>query len=570
MKRTVLCNRRVLLMWNNSCKISHDNHTHPLVVLHPSTRLGSNINNHQHQQHQQRRYQHTKQQGYQSIGSFHSDNLGVLMSLSNSDYQAPTLPFAPDEFQSIYQNHQEGHRRTLVSSSISSSSISLSEHFLLDLDQWTFLNHGAFGAALRVGCQRAEQWRYYLERQPLRYFDRDLLPHLAHANRCLANFSSSSSSSSSDSIQVRQGMTLIQNATVGLNTVLRGFAREYGTSSSNSSSCTHVILWDTSYGSVKKLALHIFGKNQVTEIPLQKKYLHRFKHVRDPTTVFLEALDDTMKELRIRDGSKQILLILDHTTSNTAINMPINVIATHAKDTYGKDTVQVLVDGAHGLLAQELNLDDFYSSNDNDNALPKAPIDYYISNGHKWLSCPRGVAMLFCPHEHLRDTVLSEPAIISHGVDENDLFSRFVWDGTRDYAAALALPVVLDFWKDRGIDSVRTTMKNNLMQGIQSLVDQWHEQDCQQHDWLQQDITLVPPSLLSPMALVRLPRKLCGSLDDPKTSNDAKLVQDFLFDRRIEVPIKCINGQLYVRVSCHMYNTLDNFNRLGEVLTTMQ
>lgn len=477
------------------------------------------------------------------------------MSLSEEDYQVPPLPF-----------HEEEYQPSTISSSLSSSD----EDFLLDRAQWTFLNHGAFGAALRVGCHRAEQWRYYLERQPLRYFDRDLLPHLAYATRRLAQFASSVNTTSTASQEVREGLTLIQNATAGLNAVLRGYLREYGGGSNKTTGNAHVLLWDTSYGSVKKLASHVFGADRVTEIPLQQKYLDRFLTSQDnPNDVFLEALDDTMKDWQKANDGAHVLLVLDHTTSNTAINMPIDVIAKHAKQTYGNENMHILVDGAHGLLAQDLGLEDYCPSKNNHNQ--QAPsIDFYLSNGHKWLSCPRGVGMLFCPHEHLRDTVLAEPAIISHGVEEKDLLSRFVWDGTRDYAAALALPVVLDFWEARDPTAVRAAMRTNLLQGIQILVGHWHGDGCNNEGWLEQGATLVPPSLLSPMALVRLPKAICGGPTDFKTSNDAKRVQDLLFDNLIEVPVKCINGELFVRVSCHIYNTMEEFDRLGEVLSTFR
>ena len=68
------------------------------------------------------------------------------------------------------------------------------------------------------------------------------------------------------------------------------------------------------------------------------------------------------------------------------------------------------------------------------------------------------------------------------------------------------------------------------------------------------------------MALVRLPDDVSGmSSKERKTSTDAKRLQDYLYDHNIEVPIKCINGVLYLRVSCHTYNERSEFERLAEV-----
>jgi hypothetical protein len=53
----------------------------------------------------------------------------------------------------------------------------LSNHFLLD-SEWTFVNHGAFGAPLSEAYHLAERWRRHAELQPLRFIDRLLFPHI--------------------------------------------------------------------------------------------------------------------------------------------------------------------------------------------------------------------------------------------------------------------------------------------------------------------------------------------------------------------------------------------------------
>ena len=81
-------------------------------------------------------------EGYKSIGSFHSEDVDVLMTQSEDVYQIPELPFSPK-----------------VSENSDRNDAGAASHFLLDRENWTFLNHGAFGGSLRVGYDRAEQWR---------------------------------------------------------------------------------------------------------------------------------------------------------------------------------------------------------------------------------------------------------------------------------------------------------------------------------------------------------------------------------------------------------------------------
>ena len=447
-------------------------------------------------------------EGYQSIGSFHSDNLADLMAMSDEEYVPPVLPFEENVSRDSDSN------------------------FLLDLDECTFLNHGAFGAALTVGYDRAAAWRRYTERQPLRYFDRDLLPHLAYSARRLADFAHAP----------KQHVTLTVNATAGLNSVLAGYAREFG-------DAAHVILWDTSYGSVKKMAQHYCGSENVTEIPLQQDhYLDQLAASPNPTDVLQQALDDAWHASTADLQGKRPLLILDHTTSNTALTFPVELLAKQVKD-YNTDAL-VLVDGAHGLLAQDVKISDTPN------------VDFYISNGHKWLCTPRGVAMLYSKPEW-HDTVLRRPAVISHGVDEPDLFSRYVWDGSRDYAAALSLPVVIDYWKEKNPDLMRKQIKNTLGFGIHVLAEAWHPGNQAMKDWPGNvTLTKFDSNMLSPMALVRLPDRF--GID--KTSTDAKLAQDFLYSQNVEVPVKCVQGKLYVRVSCHVYNGVGDFEVLADAI----
>lgn len=44
--------------------------------------------------------------------------------------------------------------------------------FLLDLNEFAFVNHGAFGATMRSVLQEVRCWQEYCELQPLRFMDR--------------------------------------------------------------------------------------------------------------------------------------------------------------------------------------------------------------------------------------------------------------------------------------------------------------------------------------------------------------------------------------------------------------
>ena len=108
-------------------------------------------------------------------------------------------------------------------------------------------------------------------------------------------------------------------------------------------------------------------------------------------------------------------------------------------------------------------------------------------------------------------------------------------------------------------------MKCGLREGVGILAAQWYPESSSVDD-----VTLVPSGISAPMmTLVRLPESICGAWNDRKTSTDAKQIQDFLYSQHIEVPIKCVRGVLYARVSCHLYNHGEEFDRLARALITM-
>merc|ERR1719401_197235 len=199
-------------------------------------------------------------------------------------------------------------------------------------------------------------------------------------------------------------------------------------------------------------------------------------------------------------------------------------------------------------------------------------VDIYLTNAHKWFSSPRGAALLFCANPEIRNTILSRPAVISHGGDSGFL-SRFLWDGCRDYTAQLSLPVVLDHWRKANADVVREEMQRNPREGVRVLLWRWYGYEWEDATHVakhgaEAGLTLVPLDVHAPMmALVRFPHRDSDNRTNGarKTSADAKRVQDFLYERHVEVPIKCVRGVLYARVSCHVYNTREEFERLAEV-----
>mmetsp|Transcript_20054 Transcript_20054/g.25980 ORF Transcript_20054/g.25980 Transcript_20054/m.25980 type:complete len:498 (+) Transcript_20054:228-1721(+) len=462
--------------------------------------------------------------GYQSIGSFHGENPEFLNGLSEEEYVPPELPF---ETKIKLETYNENLMPIGGSSQIKES------HFMLETS-WTFINHGAFGGALRCADLRALEWRQFQEKQPLRFFDRYLLPQLVYSNRLLSRFIGAEKPTST---------VLIPNVTSGMNSVLAGYARQY----CKTNECV-VVIFNWAYGSVKNMSRVYCGERNVYEVEITKgQKCPNPVSMQDIKHSLLQTLD-VIKKQRGNGILHNSLLILDHVTSNTALKMPISSLAKIAKE----EGMLVLVDGAHGLLNLDLDME----------KLANNGVDFYITNAHKWFSSPRGTAIMYCRDVELQESILRQPAIISHGIDDG-LFNRFVWDGCRDYTSMLSIPMALDYWEMMGPKNVRKSCTDILERAIKILSYHWHKDE----EILSKCLYAAPEMLSSSMALVRLPDHLSGlAQDEVKTSADAKKLQDFLYRNRIEVPIKCIDGHLFVRISCHVYNKPENYVRLSNVI----
>ncbi len=213
-----------------------------------------------------------------------------------------------------------------------------------------------------------------------------------------------------------------------------------------------------------------------------------------------------------------------------------------------------------------------------------------MTNAHKWLGSARGLGALYAA-----PTRLGEPRapVISHGFGRG-FTSEFMWDGCRDYSAAVALPVLLKWWAWVGAPAARQYCTTLLAAGVALLAGAWGTRahappDCYSHMACVQ----LPPGVLPPGAV-----RYALSAGPPPvflcTAAHGKAVQDALYAARVEVPVKVLAGpdapapcsdgscagpaaaaagadmRCYVRVSAYVYNSLDDFQRLADAVLALR
>jgi len=378
------------------------------------------------------------------------------------------------------------------------------------LEQWlldpsiTYLNHGTVGAPPRRALAAQQAIRNEIERQPARYLLRELTSVRVGGPRA----ERPRTRVAADAVAAFFGasgddLVFVDNATTGVNAVLRSLPLAAG---------EETLVTDLAYGAVVNAARYVARERGVAL---------RTVELPDPglgPPAFVEAIDGAL-------GDRTRLVIVDHITADSALLLPVAEIAARCR----AKGVAVLIDGAHAPGAIALDI-------------PALGADWYVGNLHKWAWAPRSCGILWAARERQADL---HPTVISWGLDQG-LAAEFDLLGTRDPSPHLAAPAALDFMRELGVEAVQAHNHDLAWRGARRLAELW-------------DVPFVTPeSMIGTMATVPLPQALGATRDDAALLRDALLFQD-----GIEVQLHAWRGRLWTRISCQVYNDLDDVERLG-------
>jgi isopenicillin-N epimerase len=379
-------------------------------------------------------------------------------------------------------------------------------HWTLD-PAITFLNHGSFGATPRVVLEKQHELRAQMEREPVRFFTRELEPLLDDARARLASFIGADP----------QNVAFVPNATAGVNAVLRSLDLDKN---------DELLVTNQEYNASRNALDYVAAVNGAKVVVVDLPFP-------------IHDEDDLVARIQERVTDRTRLLLVDHVTSQTAVILPIAEIVATLR-ARGVDT---LVDGAHapGFLPLDVK------------AIGAA---YYTGNLHKWVCAPKGAAFL-ATHPHRRSSV--RPVSISHGAnslrrDRSQFHLEFDWTGTFDPTPWLSVPSALDF-----IDSLAgwpETMRRNRELALLA------------RDLLCDALGVtpaVPDHMLGAMATIRLPD---GQATAAPSLYGDPLQDQLLFEHNIEVPIVPWPEppRRLLRISAHLHNELADYEKLAEVI----
>ena len=360
------------------------------------------------------------------------------------------------------------------------------------------LNHGSYGACPIAVLESQEALRREMESEPDDFLRIKLERRLHAARESFASFLGADP----------EGLVFVQNATAGINAVLRSL---------NFGSGDEILATNVTYcrKALDFIADHTGASIVIAELPFP-----------------LSDEDQIVSTVLGCVSSRTRLALLDHVTSATSVILPISRLVSELQEL----GVDVLVDGAHGVGMVPLSLSTLESA-------------YYVGNAHKWLCAPKGAGFLYIRGDR---RVGLHPPVISHGYGAG-LRAEFDWAGTFDPTPWLCVP-----------DAIRHV--GGLLPGG------WPEVMRRNHGLAVEATRCVlgalgkeppcPDSMIGSMASIPLPLGHTNSIGARVGSAGLcawfreRGVRTLLIDQPMPI----------LRISAHLYNTIDQYQMLASLL----
>lgn len=309
-----------------------------------------------------------------------------------------------------------------------------------------------------------------------------------------------------------ENIAFVQNASTGVNSVL------------------YSLLATLQPGDELLTTSHVYNavRQQMKHIAMLKGARYVEVEVPFPIHSDSEIVD------RVRDAitDRTVFALFDHVTSPTGIVFPIVELVQLCKS----KGISVMIDGAHTPGLVDVHLDSLGA-------------DWFTGNFHKWLYAPKGCAFLYTSPEK---QAITHPTVISHGYTMG-YTQEFDFTGTMDWSSYLSAPAGLEYYRQLESKGARSYCRDLTIKA---------------RDLLCTALRQTPPapnSMLANLASVVLP-----VVPGENAFESGMKIHDTLWDSyNIEVPIFPFGTTLLIRVACHVFNEVSEYEKLASVLPTI-
>ncbi|MBN2829115.1 MAG: aminotransferase class V-fold PLP-dependent enzyme [Candidatus Cloacimonetes bacterium] len=279
------------------------------------------------------------------------------------------------------------------------------DDFLLNKDIF-FFNNGSYGACPKVVFDKYQEWQRITEFQPVKFFQKDLIPALQYSRKLIGEFINAD----------YDDLILIRNATFATNIIIHSL---------DLTPDDEVILTNHEYGACRN-AWEFWQQEKGFTI----RDIEFDLPIPSPESIINEFEKIVTKNTKV--------IFFSQISSLTAQLFPAKQICGFARE-HG---IISIVDGAHSVGQFPLNIQELDP-------------DFLFSNIHKWLYAPKGTAFLYT-RKNLQYKV--KPLITGWGwgskrelpsgsdyVDTNQFY------GTNDFSSFLTIPDAIAFYRDNNV-----------------------------------------------------------------------------------------------------------------------
>jgi isopenicillin-N epimerase len=377
----------------------------------------------------------------------------------------------------------------------------LKSQFLLRPDI-TYLNFGSFGACPKPVFDEYQRLQLELEREPIQFIAFEGPGNLRKSREALAGYVGCNT----------DDLVYVTNPSYAVNIVAKNFKLNAG---------DEILSTNIEYGALDRTWNYYCKKAGA-------------KYVRQPVQLPLVSKEKFIEDFFKGLTEKTKAVFISQITSSTALILPVKEIIAIAKER-GLFTI---VDGAHVPGHIPLNL-------------AELDADVYAGACHKWMCAPKGCSFLYVKKEFQH---LFDPLVVSWGYEsENPSNSRFIdyhqMQGTRDLAAFLTVPKIIQFLKENNWPQVAA--------GCRQIAHSNYMRFC---DLLgTQPLCPITDEFLGQMCSIRI------------KTNQPENLQRLLFEKyKIEVPVMRQDDKIFLRYSIQAFNEqkdLDTlYNALNEII----
>ena len=366
-----------------------------------------------------------------------------------------------------------------------------------------YLNHGSYGA-VPISVQDVQN--AFIDRansNPNHWFRFELPQLMIEARHIVAYWFG----------VAPEHFAFVPNASHGVVTAIQSLVDE----ATSRNQRTHLVATSLGYGGVLFGMQHIAARSNASFAIADVVYPH------DITAEIIGARIQAL----LPTNNDPCVVVLDHITSETGVLFPVDEIIELIRTTHPH--AKFVIDAAHSAGMLEQPLPNHY--------------DVWVGNLHKWLCAPRPAAALICGSPEIRSVM--KPLAPSWGF-EDGFPTSFEWQGTSDYSAYLSVPAAIAFQEQWAYEQ-RDTHNREVADGAAALLRQsWgtpeHLGNTVEAPWLR---------------MVQLP--VDRALTKPQIDS---MVERAGLELNVECMCMTVRDKSYVRLSAHMYNEIDQYERL--------